>query len=407
MQLVGIWMAAFGLSGTAIVLALYPGLLLLRSGLKQKAGQKAGQGTSTPEQAPLVSVIVAMRNAQGLIGQKVACLSALEDPGGGLEIILASDGSSDATLERAHEAIAEVPGCHVSWHVLSHPQHRGKQAALNDAFALATGAVLVFSDVDAVLPPDAVRRLVAPLLSAGTDAAAGIGGVCGQRRIGEMPGTDSSGQATYIELDSRLKSLESACGSITSNDGKLFAIRAELFETIPEGVTDDLFTSMVVVRQGWRFVFEPRAVAWIRKPSRSRQHEVTRRRRIVSRSLRGIWIQRAVLNPSRTGLYGVGLAVNKVGRRLLPFFLGGSLLGLILLLGSSGNGAWGGLAVAGLALLVLFGDRIASVIGSRSAIGKALYGGRYALVGLFGTALGVLDFARARTVTRWEPMKAD
>ena len=63
-------------------------------------------------------------------------------------------------------------------------------------------------------------------------------------------------------------------GSVTSNDGKLFAIRRELYEPVPEGVTDDLFTAMSVVRQGKRFIYDGGA--------RAAGHMMTLNKRLLS-----------------------------------------------------------------------------------------------------------------------------
>ena len=79
---------------------------------------------------------------------------------------------------------------------------------------------------------------------------------------------------------------------MTSNDGKLYAIRRELFRADRARRDRRPLQLPVVVEQGRRFVFEPRARAFIRTPSRSARHELARRRRIVARSLHGIACKR-------------------------------------------------------------------------------------------------------------------
>ncbi|MEL6714264.1 MAG: glycosyltransferase, partial [Planctomycetota bacterium] len=289
---------ALGAAGAGAVFAAYPALLRVVDALRGGAGARGesrrdGVGDASPGGVGSVSVVVAMRNAEALVERKLASLRAQQGLDVPLEIVLASDGSDDATPERirAEEVRADDVRCVVL------DEHRGKHVALNAAVEAARGDVLVFSDADAELDPRAVARLVDGF------GAPDLGGVCGRRIIGELDAFDGDAQSDYVALDSGLKALESRVGSVTSNDGKLFAIRRELYEPVPEGVTDDLFTAMSVVRQGKRFIYDGGARASIRVPSRSAGHELRRRRRIVCRSLRGIWLQRAVLDPRRTGLY--------------------------------------------------------------------------------------------------------
>lgn len=391
---IGWSLIAGGLTGLSIVSIGYPVLVKTLARLRSGASGTTDSSTGNADPAS-VTVIVAMRNAEALLPAKMESIAQLVDTGGGLQVILSSDGSTDGTV-RVAQAACEG---RVGWRVLDETEHKGKHCALNAAVTHATGEVLVFTDVDALLEPGSVQYLVEAL------AQDGVGGVSGQRMIGEESAFESSSQARYIELDSGLKGLESRVGSITSNDGKLYAIRREAFEEIPGGVTDDLFANMSVVRQGWRFVFEGRARAWIKTPSRSKAHELGRRRRIVCRSFRGMWIQRAVLNPFRTGLYGFGLLINKVGRRLLPFFLLMVYLGTLLLALTSPMALAAFLAqTAGLAIAWL-GPKVTG--SSPKGPLKAIPLAHYALVGFVGTALGVLDFTTARQVVRWDPVKSD
>ncbi|QDV05195.1 Poly-beta-1,6-N-acetyl-D-glucosamine synthase [Planctomycetes bacterium Poly30] len=390
---------SIGLVGLLLVTLGYPMLVRMLAAVHGRS-ERSGTTSASSMAAPTVTIITAMRNAEALLPAKIESLAELVDPGSGIEVVLSSDGSTDRTVELARAACDS----RANWHVLDEPEHLGKHCALHAAVARATGQILVFTDVDAVLEPEAVVHLV------GAFSGPEIGGVCGQRMIGEASAFASSSQARYVELDSGLKGLESRIGSITSNDGKLYAIRADLYEEIPGGVTDDLFASMSVVRQGRRFLFEGRARAWIRTPSRSRAHELGRRRRIVCRSFRGMWIQRAVLNPFRTGLYAVGLLINKIGRRFLPFFLALVFLGTVLLAWTSKVA----LAVAvaqtvGLAVAWLGPRFLPKPESGRSfgLLGKVISLAHYALVGFAGTFLGVMDFVMARQVTRWDPIKSD
>ena len=257
----------------------------------------------------------------------------------------------------------------------------------------------MFSDADALLDPDALRRLTRWF------GDPEVGGVCGRRVLHKDAASLKEAQGRYIDLDSAIKRLESLRGSITSNDGKLYAMRRKLFQRIPPAVTDDLYTSLSVVRQGYRFVFEPSAVARIHVPSRSEAHELQRRRRIVGRSLRGIFAQRELLNPFRHGWFAVGLAVNKVGRRLLPVFLIVLLAtSLVLAFRWPVFAAFAALQVAAYGAALLY--PALPEAWQRTVPGRVAGAARYFCLGCLGTLLGFCDWVAGRRILKWDPVKA-
>lgn len=384
----GLLVAVFvgSVAGVVLVFGLYPLAVLCAGWLRPERPPAAAAST------PSVSLLVAVRNGEALVGEKVRNSLALRHASE-RQAVFVSDGSTDRTVECLR---AEArPGVEV----LEIVEHHGKAHALNAGAERCRGEILVFSDADALLPPDALEWLLAPF------ADPSVGGVCGQRVIHDGDGNGlSAAQGSYIAADSGLKRAESRLGSVTSNDGKLYAIRRELFRPIAAGATDDLYACLTVVEQGRRFVFEPRARALIRTPSRDAGHELARRRRIVARSLHGIAAKRALLNPFRHGAFAFQLLINKVCRRLLPLFLIGLFVSSLAL--SFRPGHWvARLALAGqlaLLLLALAQPALVRVPG----LGKAAATARYFWVGILGTLLGLADFARGREAVKWEPRKS-
>jgi cellulose synthase/poly-beta-1,6-N-acetylglucosamine synthase-like glycosyltransferase len=374
------------LAGILLVFLVYPLCLWLCA--RRRA---ASQAEASLE--PRVSMLVAVRNAEACIGEKIQNSLGLDYPEERLEIVVVSDGSTDAT-----EAIVRsVEGRRVKLRASS--RHDGKTEALNQGIHSCSGEIVVFSDADAILERGALRKLIRHF------SDSGVGGVCGQRGIQERKAALEAPQSRYIEFDSAIKVLESRSGSITSNDGKLYAIRKELFRPIAEAVTDDLYVALGVVRAGYRFVFEPEARAFVRLPSRNPAHEIERRKRIVSRSLRGILLTKELLNPFRYGMYAFGLAVNKVVRRLLPLCL------LLLLAGTLGL-SWRfpamRAAFAAQALFYLLALSYPLVHrGLPPGLERAAALPFYFCVGNYGTLLGLIDFARGRKITKWDPKKTD
>lgn len=385
--------AAFLIALTAMFLVFlgYPLLLIARNMLKNRDPR-----VSPDEPLPqTVSILIAARNADQLIQDKVRNSLETRFPDGDLEVVVVSDGSTDRTEELLKgNTDPRLKATH-------REEHRGKAEALNEGMKRCTGQIVVFTDVDAVLEQNAIESLQQRFRDPG------VGGVCGQRVIGERKGSMQEAQRSYIALDSLVKILESKYGSITSNDGKLYAVRQELLAPIPGGVTDDLFTCLSVVSQGKRFVFEPRAQARVRLPSRTPIHELNRRKRIVARSLSGIWGFRSLLNPLRYGFYSIGLFVNKLLRRLVPLCLIVVFVTSALL---SANGPF--FNTLFLFQCACYVTALYFPVGTRLGFGFNLFRkvsslAFYFLVGNLGTLLGLLSFLRGTPVVKWDPMKMD
>lgn len=382
----GVWVVSALAIGTFFV--LYPAGVWLFSRLAGRGRRVVGRGT------PTVSLLVVVRNAETFIEEKVRNSLDLDYPASSLDLVFCSDGSDDGT----EGIIRRFEGERLRLIPLA--GHQGKIAALNRAIYDCTGDIVVLSDADAMLDPDAIRKLVRHF----DDPT--VGGVCGQRIIARDGAELREAQSRYIGFDSRIKQWESRLGSITSNDGKIYAIRRDLFCPLAPAVSDDLYLALGVVRQHRRFTFEPEARARIRLPSRSPAHEIERRRRIVSQSYRSMWFMRQVLNPFEHGPFALALAVNKILRRLLPFFFVTLVASTLIL---SFRRPWmvpllG--AQAGVLALAAYHGWTGGSRGPRS-IRRLAAVAFYFVLGQWGTLLGVIDFATGRQVNKWDPVKTD
>jgi glycosyltransferase involved in cell wall biosynthesis len=256
---------------------------------------------------PSVSLIIAAHNEAGVIAAKLANSRALEYPAELLEIVVASDGSDDGTAALA----AACGGPNLV--VLELPR-QGKNRTLNSAVAAARNELLVFSDADSALEPQALRRLAAAF------ADPAVGGVAGDYRY--RRGSSVGGETAYWSLDRALKGWQSRAGSITSATGQLYAIRRALFQPVPDGVTDDFFISVQVPLAGRRLLFEPAAVATGPQAATARA-EFRRKVRVASAGLRGVWMARRGLDPRSHGAFALQLLSHKLLRRLaaIPLLL--------------------------------------------------------------------------------------
>jgi cellulose synthase/poly-beta-1,6-N-acetylglucosamine synthase-like glycosyltransferase len=199
---------------------------------------------------PDVSIIIAARNEEANLPAKLENLRLLDYPQDRLQIVIASDGSTDrtATILR-QQASAIVP--------VILEQSNGKACALNEAVKHATGEVLIFQDARQLVEPDAVSELV----SCFADPA--VGAVSGELLLETSSGAPSpDALGVYWKIEKAVRKLESASGSVVGVTGAIYAIRRELYVEIPPGtILDDVFVPMYVARMGKRVVFQPSAIA--------------------------------------------------------------------------------------------------------------------------------------------------
>jgi cellulose synthase/poly-beta-1,6-N-acetylglucosamine synthase-like glycosyltransferase len=351
---------------------------------------------------PSVSIINVMRNAEDIVVDKIHNTLSLAYPLEKLEIILYSDGSTDRTEDKVKPFLSD------SIHLFSSPIHEGKISGINTAVQESSGEILFFSDIDAMLEKDAILKLVKYF------ADPNVGGVCGKQIIYKSKKGIEEAQRDYKRFDTSIKQLESLIGSISSNDGTLYAIRRKLFKPIPPAVTDDLYVCLSIVKQHYRFLFEPEARAFIKGSARTVPQEIQRRRRIISTSLRGIYLMRELLNPFMYGSFSIRLIINKIIRRLLPLFLITLFLSSILLSQrSSVIEVFLYLQIIFYLIAFLYGSLLqhlppyGSGLRQLGIINRIPSLAFYFCLGNYGMFLGVIDFLRGREITKWEPVKAD
>jgi poly-beta-1,6-N-acetyl-D-glucosamine synthase len=203
---------------------------------------------------PRISVVLVVRNEAATLRDKLRNLVAMDYPPDFLEVVVVSDGSTDATPQ----ILAEYAAAEDRLRVVLNPQPRGKAAGLNEALQMARGEIVVFTDARQILEPDAVRLL------AGNFADLSVGCASGELMLGNPEsGETSSGLGLYWRIEKKVREWESASGSVVGATGALYAVRRELIPEVPEGtILDDVYIPMQVVRRNARVIFDPRARAW-------------------------------------------------------------------------------------------------------------------------------------------------
>lgn len=199
---------------------------------------------------PSVSLVISAFNEEVVLEDKLRNALEIDYPRDRLEIVVASDGSRDRTVEIAQQFVP------LGIRLLAYPVNRGKSTTLTEAVGTVRGDVLLLCDANVMFRRDALRLLVERL----RDPA--VGAVTGDVRLDSGQADFGEGESLYYRIERRLQLDESALGSIIGVDGGMYVLRRELFPGIPSStLNDDFLLSMRVLRAGYRVLYEPRAVA--------------------------------------------------------------------------------------------------------------------------------------------------
>jgi len=273
-------------------------------------------GNDPAGELPTVSLIVPAYDEEEVIAAKVANALALDYPRERLQIVVASDGSTDATAERARAAGAGL--------VLELPPG-GKVAALNGGAERANGEILAFSDANSVWARDALRRLVAPF------ADPGVGYVCGQVRFLDPDGDNLEG--AYWRYEMAVREAESGLAGVTAGNGAIYAVRRDAYMPLPPSGSHDLSFPFLLAKHRLRSLYEPGARAE-EKMVPSIEGEFARKRRMMV----GLWdivVGEGMISPrGYSPLYAFEVASHRLLRYLSPLLHVVALVANALLLGA-------------------------------------------------------------------------
>jgi cellulose synthase/poly-beta-1,6-N-acetylglucosamine synthase-like glycosyltransferase len=315
---------------------------------------------------PSVAVIVAAYDEESVIERRLENLRALNYPAERLEIVVASDGSTDRT-----EELAEAAGARVV-----RSERGGKVEAQNRAVRETTGEVVAFSDANATWAPDALRRLVRAF------ADPEVAYVCGRLSLREPDGTNREG--AYWRYELALRDAESRLGSVTGGNGAIYALRRSDYVEVDPRFGHDLALPYLMVQRGRRAVYEPAAVAY-EKPTPTNESEYRRKVRMFEHcwliTLRGRMLRR--LGP----VYFVEI----VSHRHLRY-----ASGVLHLVALATNIA---LVGEGVVYQVLLGCQLGLLLAALVGVGVARY---YVLV-TWATVVALVNYLRRGVPATWEP----
>ena len=264
------------------------------------------------------SVIVAARNEEAVIAERLENVLTAEIPEGStVEYLVCSDASDD----RTHEIVEGFANRGVK--LVISPERKGKEHAQSLAIAASTGEVIVFTDAkvttETVLLNNLSRYFRDPE----------VGAVSSIDRVEAGPG-GSSGEGMYVRYEMWLRKLESVYSTLVGLSGSCFAVRREFAESMRTDIPSDFALLIQTVKHGSIGVLGPDVICKY-KAVKTEEQEFQRKVRTVLRGISTLFAVKEVLNPAEYGSFAWQILSHKLGRWAVPWLLLFGTFGALLL----------------------------------------------------------------------------
>jgi glycosyltransferase involved in cell wall biosynthesis len=295
---------------------------------------------------PEVTMIVTAHNEEKRLREKIENTLALSYPKEKLQVLIASDGSTDGT-NRIAQGYRES-----GIELLDMPQRGGKENAQKEALKSARGEVIVFTDVATMLEASGIERIVSNF------ADPSVGCVSSEDRLIGRNGKPG-GEGFYVRYEMMLRRLESKVNSLVGLSGSFFAARKSVCSDFSGDMQSDFRTVLNSVKMGLRGISDPEAIGKYLDVS-DRNREFERKVRTVLRGLTVFFHNLEFLNILKYGFFSYQYFCHKLLRWLVPFFLAIALAANLFLAPTSGMYAFfllGQLAFYGIAVWGWTGGR--------------------------------------------------
>lgn len=258
---------------------------------------------------PSVTILVTAYNEEAAIRQKLENTLEIEYPREKIEILVASDGSTDKTDAIVKEFAPK------GVKLFRQEGRVGKTITQNNAVERATGEIILFSDATTDYKTDVLREITPNF------ADESIGCVAGKLiYVDDSASNVGKGAKSYWNYETFLKESESRACSLIGASGCLYAVRRSAYKPMYAEACSDFLICTLVYEQGLRSIYEPNAVCY-EETNRQTDKEMKMRVRVVGQTFTDLWRNRRMLNPFRSGFYAVELFSHKVLRYSVPLFL--------------------------------------------------------------------------------------
>lgn len=339
---------------------------------------------------PTVSVIIAAYNEGHIISGRLANLLEMAYPGDCLEILVASDGSKDDTVDKVRSFGDRRVRC------LEYLENRGRALTHNEAVGEAGGEILVFTDAETVFE----RNFLSKLVQNYNDPA--VGCISGNLRIRSSESAVAVSEGMYFRYELAIRTLESRLGILATGTGACFSVRKALFKPL-EPIDDiDFATPIDVVKSGKLALYAEEAVAWDWAPSSPRD-QIRNRTRMTAKNFIGTVRRCRPWFFFRHPYVGWALISHKFLRWLSGYFFLGALTSNLFALGKGAEYHYLFLGQLGFYLLAVVG-----YIGDRKHVAIPLAAQVFSfLTAVYAMSLGVLNSLTGRIPVRWGKPSSD
>jgi cellulose synthase/poly-beta-1,6-N-acetylglucosamine synthase-like glycosyltransferase len=364
------------------VYAGYPVLVYLVSIIRPREVKKSAF-------APTVTVLITAYNEEKAIRAKLENTLLIDYGREKLEILVASDGSTDKTDEIVKEFAAR------GVKLFRQEGRMGKTYTQNKAVEQSAGEIILFSDATTMYEKD-VLQVMLPNFADET-----IGCVAGRLiYVDESQSGVGKGAKSYWNYETFLKKSESRAGSLIGASGCLYAVKKSAYQPMYPEACSDFLICTVVFKQGLRSIYEPNAVC-TEETNRQTDKELQMRVRVILQTFTDLWRNREMLNPFRSGFYAVELISHKVLRYSVPLFL------ILMLLASAVSAFYSNIFAVVFAMQIFF-YLIAFVAWALEKSGKQpgiLAIPLYFVLANLASLIGFYKFARGESFANWEPIR--
>lgn len=256
---------------------------------------------------PTVTIIITAYNEEKRIKKKLLNTLEIIYPIDKLQIIIASDGSTDST----NDIVENINNTNLQLLVI--PLRSGKENAQKEALKIARGEVIVFTDVATIIEPMGLQKIVSNF------ADPTVGCVSSEDRFIGRDG-NPSGEGFYVRYEMMLRRLESELNSLVGLSGSFFAARKSACQDFQGDMQSDFRTLLNCVKMGLRGISDPEATGTYLDISDS-SREFDRKVRTILRGLTVYFRHIEFLNIFKYGLFSYQYFCHKLLRWLVPLFL--------------------------------------------------------------------------------------
>lgn len=338
---------------------------------------------------PTVTVLITAYNEEKAIRAKLENTLRIDYPKEKLEILVASDASTDETEKIALRFAAQ------GVKVFRQEGRMGKTYTQNKAVEQATGEIILFSDATTFYKRD-VLRVMLPNFADET-----VGCVAGKLiYIDESKSGVGRGAKSYWNYETFLKTSESRACSLIGASGCLYAVRRDAYQPMYSEACSDFLICTLLYKQNLRSVYEPNAVC-AEETNRQTAKEMQMRVRVISQTFTDLWRNREMLNPFRSGFYAIELVSHKLLRYAAPVYLIFMLLSSIVLAFYSNIFA----VIAALQILSYLTGLIGWLLERGGRATGILAIPLYFVLANTASLIGFYKFLRGERYARWEPIR--